>query len=256
MSLNVGNISARFGLDPAEFLEKLRGVSGSTKFFSDEMRRSMKETSREGAESFRLIDESLGIHISRPLTRLLTREFPTFAKGLQSVLGIGAAGALATAGFELFEKISKGIEKAQKAQEELRSATLGVNSVFAQEMTAYREKDKAISSAAEKVNKLIEAEEKESAAMLAAAGPWSHMLAAIGDFGHQTFSFQSTLNIEATSKQLDEFKRKFDSLALTDSIKGSHDAMKLLADEIVTAGKNYEWDPLESTCRHASLSIL
>src|ERR1700728_3753612 len=240
MSLNVGNISARFGLDPAEFLEKLRGVSGSTKFFSDEMRRSMKETSREGAESFRLLDESLGIHISRPLTRLLTQEFPAFAKGLHSVLGFGAAGALAAAAFEFFEKVAKGIEKAQKAQEELRSATLGVNSVFAQEMTAYKEKDKAISSAAEKVNKLIEAEEKETAAMLAASGPWSHMLATIGDFGHQTFSFQSTLNIEATSKQLDEFKRKFDSLALTDSIKGSHDAMKLLADEIATAGKNYD----------------
>jgi hypothetical protein len=240
MSLNVGNISARFGLDPAEFLERLRGVSGSTKLFSDEMRRSMKETSREGNEAFRLIDESLGIHVSRPLTRLLTREFPSFAKGLQSVLGLGAAGALATAGFELFEKVSKGIEKAQKAQEELRSATLGVEIVFAQEMTAYTEKNKAISSATEKVNKLIEAEEKETAAMLAASGPWSHMLATIGDFTHQTFSFQSTLNIEATSKQLDEFKRKFDSLALTDSIKGSHDAMKLLADEIVTAGKNYD----------------
>jgi hypothetical protein len=240
MSLNVGNISVRFGLDPAEFLERMRGVSGSTKFFSDETKRSMRETSREGTESFRLIDEALGIHISKPLTRLLTQEFPGFAKGLQSVLGLGAAGALTAVGFEFFEKVSRGIEKAQKAQEELRSATLGVNSVFAQEMTAYQAKDKAISSAAEKVNKLIEAEEKETAAALAASGPWSHMLATIGDFGHQTFSFQSTLNIEATSKQLDEFKRKFDSLALTDSIKGSHDAMKLLADEIATAGKNYD----------------
>src|ERR1700733_1349424 len=111
MSLNVGNISARFGLDPSEFLEKMRGVSGSTKFFSDEMKRSMRETSREGTESFRLIDEALGIHISKPLTRLLTREFPGFATALQSVLGIGAVGALGAVGFEAFEKVSKAIEK-------------------------------------------------------------------------------------------------------------------------------------------------
>ena len=79
-------------------MERLRGVSGATKFFSDEMRRDLKQTSREGTESFRLIDEALGIHISRPLTRLLTQEFPGFAKGLQAVLGIGAVGGAGRGG--------------------------------------------------------------------------------------------------------------------------------------------------------------
>ena len=61
MSLNVGTLSARFGLDSSSFLEKLRGVSGATELFSNEMRRSMSATQREGTESLRLFDEALGI---------------------------------------------------------------------------------------------------------------------------------------------------------------------------------------------------
>src|ERR1700719_690072 len=122
MSLNVGNISARFGLDPSEFLERMRGVSGATKFFSDEMKREMRDTSREGAESFRLIDEALGIRVSRPLTRILTQEFPAFAGVLQSVLGGAVFGADATVGVEAFEKVAKSIEKAMHAQEEWQAA--------------------------------------------------------------------------------------------------------------------------------------
>ena len=46
-SVNVGQLSARFGLDPAEFLAKLRGVSGATQLFSSQMKREMKDTARE-----------------------------------------------------------------------------------------------------------------------------------------------------------------------------------------------------------------
>ena len=170
MSLNVGNISARFGLDPSEFLERMRGVSGATKFFSDDMKRSMRETAREGNESFRLIDEALGVHISRPLTKLLVNEFPAFGSALQGLLGVGAAGALAAAGVEVFDKISKSIEKAQKAQEELRAATANTNKVFADELGAYEKKDKAITAATAAVDRLADAEEKQAAKAQAARG--------------------------------------------------------------------------------------
>src|ERR1700733_2739718 len=102
-TLNVGAMAARLGLDPAEFLDKMKGVEGFTSGLNQRMSAEMKRTSREGAESFRLIDEALGIHVSRPLTRLLTSEFPAFAKALQSVLGGAAVGALATIGFEAWE---------------------------------------------------------------------------------------------------------------------------------------------------------
>ena len=240
MSTNLGTILVGLGYDLSA-LEKgapeaFRLISSQTMGMSAEMKRA----SREGAESFRLIDEALGIHLSRPLTRILTQEFPSLAKGLQSVLGVGVVGALGVAGVELFDKMGAAIGKAQKAQEELRSATLNVDNVFAQEMASYKEKDKAVTAATEKVNKLIEAEEKQTKAALDASGPWEHFLAAVGDFGNKLFSFQSTLNIQQISKQLGEFKQQFAGLALTDSIKGTHEAMKLLTDEIATATKKYE----------------
>jgi len=111
-----------FGLDLSALQkdapEAFRILNSQTMSMSAEMKRA----SREGAESFRLIDEALGIHVSRPLTRILTQEFPGLAKGLQSVLGAGVAGALGVAAFEAFEKISKGIENAKKALEEYSTA--------------------------------------------------------------------------------------------------------------------------------------
>jgi hypothetical protein len=90
----------------------------------------MKRTSREGAESLRLIDESLGIHLSRPLTRILTQEFPALAAGLQSVLGGSVFAALGVVAFEFGEKLTKSIEKAMHAQEEFRAATAKVGTTL------------------------------------------------------------------------------------------------------------------------------
>jgi len=78
------------------------------------MSAEMKRTSREGAESFRLIDEALGVHVSRPLTRILTQEFPGFAKGLQSIMGISIAGAT---GLVAFEGIARLLESGKKLLE-------------------------------------------------------------------------------------------------------------------------------------------
>src|SRR5580704_9989005 len=109
MSTNLGTVLVGLGYD---FSALERGAPEAFRLINSQtlgMSAEMKRASREGAESFRLIDEALGIHISRPLTRLLTQEFPGFAKGLQSVLGAGVVGALGVAGIEFFDKIAKSI---------------------------------------------------------------------------------------------------------------------------------------------------
>src|ERR1039457_6382349 len=121
-TLNVGTMAARLGLDPAEFLDKMKGVEGFTSGLNARMAQNMKKTSREGAESMRLIDEALGIHVSRPITRILTREFPAFAKALQSVLGGALVGAIGMVAFEAFEKISRKMDEAKKKEEEYTEA--------------------------------------------------------------------------------------------------------------------------------------
>jgi hypothetical protein len=90
--------------------EAFRLINSQTAGMSAEMKRA----SREGAESFRLVDEALGVHVSRPLTRILTQEFPGFAKGLQSMLGISIAGAT---GLVAFEGISRLLEQGKKLLE-------------------------------------------------------------------------------------------------------------------------------------------
>src|SRR5580704_17713214 len=107
MSTNLGTVLVGLGYDLSA-LEKgapeaFRMINSQTLGMSAEMKRS----AREGAESFRLIDEALGIHVSRPLTRILTEEFPGLASALQSLMGAGIVGALGVAAFEGFEKVTR-----------------------------------------------------------------------------------------------------------------------------------------------------
>jgi hypothetical protein len=118
MSVSVGNMSAGLDLNLDGFKNGMTAASELARSNSALMSASMKQSAREGAESFRLIDEALGIHVSRPLTRILTQEFPELASALQAVLGVGIGGAVAAVGVEAFDKVSKGIENAKKAQEE------------------------------------------------------------------------------------------------------------------------------------------
>src|SRR5271155_1613952 len=141
-TLNVGAMAARLGLDPSDFLDKMKGVQGFNGFASGEMSRQWKQTAREGTESFRLIDEALGIHVSRPLTRILTETFPAFAGGLQTILGGAVVGALIGVGVEAFDKIEKTIEKAQKAEEEFAQSTRKVVTAFGEATGAYEKSEK------------------------------------------------------------------------------------------------------------------
>ena len=125
-TLNVGSMAARLGLDPSEFLDKMKGVQGFNSDISSRMAREWKNTSRTGAESLRLVDEALGIHLSRPLTRILTQELPQFGKAMGSILGGSVFAALGVAAFEFGQRMVKAIEKATAAQEEFRRAGVKV----------------------------------------------------------------------------------------------------------------------------------
>jgi hypothetical protein len=124
MSNNLANLMVGFGLDLSALQkdapEAFRILNQQTLGMTAEMKRA----SREGSESFRLIDEALGIHVSRPLTRILTQEFPGFASALQSIMGAGIVGALGVAAYEGFEKLSRSIENARKAQEAFAQSSI------------------------------------------------------------------------------------------------------------------------------------
>ncbi|MGA9134831.1 MAG: hypothetical protein WB384_22740, partial [Candidatus Sulfotelmatobacter sp.] len=140
MTISVGSMSAALGLDFSEFQKGMVGATELARSNSALMSAEMKRTSREGAESFRLIDEALGIHVSRPLTRILTQEFPGFAAGLQTILGGAVFGAVASVGFEAFEKLSEHLKKAGEAQEKWAEATRKSETVFGDAMADIQEK--------------------------------------------------------------------------------------------------------------------
>jgi hypothetical protein len=240
MSTNIATILVGLGYDLSALErgspEAFRLINQQTLGMSAEMKR----TSREGAEAWRLIDEALGIHVSRPLTRIVTQEFPGFAKALQGLLGAGVFGALAVAGAEAFERISKSIEKAQKAQEQLATATENVNKVFTEELTKYQHKNKAITEEIVAVDKLAEAMQKQAAAVAEAASPWTKFLATIGDALHGATSLPSTLGVEAIQKSFEEFRKRFDELSHHDALKGTHEGAKLLSDEIGKARQSLQ----------------
>ena len=106
MSTNIGNLSVGLGYDLSALerggAEAFRTVSTQTQGLSAEMKRN----AREGSESFRLIDEALGIHVSRPLTRIIGQTQtlgPILASAFQfsAIAAIGVV--IAEQGKKLFE---------------------------------------------------------------------------------------------------------------------------------------------------------
>lgn len=88
MSDQIGSIFAKLGI----VLDEQQMAAASALFKSNVggMSAEMKRTSREGAESLRLIDEALGIHVSRPITRVIG-ESKVLGAALAAIAG-GAAG--------------------------------------------------------------------------------------------------------------------------------------------------------------------
>ena len=229
-TLNVGAMAARLGLDPSEFLEKMKGVEGFASASGQRIANEMKRTSREGAESLRLIDEALGVHLSRPVTRIISQEFPALAQGLSSILGAGVLGAVGLGLFEFGEKAAAAMEKAQKAQEAYRQSTEKLKTTFDQVMAGYAkmEAERGLSGADKKISsidsealekgthqldELSKAAEDNAHKALEASSLTTRALAAIGKFLHTTFTRESLLQVEATNKQFEEFRKKLDEIA-------------------------------------------
>ena len=133
-------MSAGLGLDLSEFQRGMQQATEVARSNSQLMSAEMKRTAREGSESFRLIDEALGIRVSRPLTRIITQEFPAFAAGLQAVLGGAVVGAIASVGIDAIEKLSEHLKKAGEAQEKWAEASHKSQEVFSDALAEIQKK--------------------------------------------------------------------------------------------------------------------
>jgi hypothetical protein len=254
-TLNVGAMAARLGLDPSEFLDKMKGVQGFNGFVSGEMARQWKKTGRDGQEGMRLIDEALGIHVARPVARIVSETFPALGKAMSGLLPGVAFTALGIAIFEFAEGIGKKMDEAKKKQDEYTDAVLKTKSVMADAAgesqktfyglkakqaglegdTAGEAKYKALATnaeAAEKMAKftdaLVAAERRELEASLALMPVWS----ALGRVWHEIWSSDETLGVEKVGDEIKDFQRKFAELSTEDALKGTTTAAKYLNDQI------------------------
>jgi len=245
-TLNVGALAARLGLDPADFLEKMKGVQGFTTGAGERMAAEMKRTSREGSESLRLFDEALGVHLSRPLTRILTTEFPGLAKGLQSVLGGAVFSALGMAAFEFGEKLVRNIEKAQQAQEAFRAASANVGSTLEHITDSWTLKINALSGkhslAAiisegagearkqwEELSKAIDDAAKKRAE---AQKPLTLLEAGAGDWFANLTQGSTAGVIHEHQQQAEQMGRAIQEAFRTDQLKGTHTALALIEADL------------------------
>lgn len=228
--------------------EAFRLINSQTMGMSAEMKR----TSREGAESFRLIDEALGIHVSRPLTRILTQEFPAFASALQSIIGVGIVGALGVALFEGFEHAARSIENAQKAQEEFAKSTEKTKTVFEDAMASYEKADKlrslsglsldlfkidsaSIDEARKHIDELAASFAEMAKKQEVASNLWERFKAFVGDSAHTLTSKPTDLAAERIGKQMEDFQGEFDRLSKEDALKGTKESATYVHDKLAAA---------------------
>jgi hypothetical protein len=250
-TLNVGAMAARLGLDPSEFLEKMKGVEGFASGSGQRIAAEMKRTSREGAESLRLIDEALGVHLSRPVTRIISQEFPALASGLQSILGAGVLGAIGIGVVDVGEKIAKAMEKAQKAQEAYRESLdklkTGLDEIMAGYAKSAAERNltgidkkafeidtQSLSEARRQLDELSKDAEDAAKKGAEASGLWSRSLAAVGDAIHVVFTSSARLGVEETNKQFAEIRKRIEEIAIASSanpMKGLGDQLAYVQEE-------------------------
>lgn len=140
MSTIVGSLAAELGLDTAKFEEGLKRIPGMTQQHMDRMSAEVKRASKEGAESLRIFDEAFGIHISRPVSRIITQDFPGLGKALQSVIGYAVGLGVITAAFDFIsravERVSKAIEDGKKKTEEFAKSTAALQLAINQQANA------------------------------------------------------------------------------------------------------------------------
>jgi hypothetical protein len=253
-TLNVGSMAARLGLDPSEFLDKMKGVQGFNGFVSGEMAREWKKTGRDGQEGMRLIDEALGIHVARPVARIVSETFPALGRAMSSILPGVAFTALGVAIFEFVDGISKKMDEAKRKQEEYTEAVQKTKLVIGETDAASELRiDKAMAKAAalrgdmkgeahfkglvadaeavdqmaKSVDKLVEAELREARTAEARKQVWAEMEVV----AHELFSTESSLNVGKINDQMERFGREFDIKSIEDQIRHTTTAFTYLAQE-------------------------
>ncbi len=243
MSTNLATILVGLGYDLSA-LEK--GAPEAFRLINQQslgMSAEMKRASREGAESLRLIDEALGIHIARPITKILANEFPALAKGLSSVLGAGVFAGVAIAGVEFVDKIAEKIEKAQKAQEAWTAAIEKTENVLESVGDHYARQiaeasgslspfAKIAMSGADEAKKNFEqvfaALQDEMKKAAEASGPLNRSLAFIGEMLHETFTTRGVLELEAFGEETKKLGLEIEEAFRLDALNGTHNALVVL----------------------------
>src|ERR1700677_1972748 len=251
MADTVGALMVEAGRNLAGFEGSVKQIPAITSKHMERMSAEMKRTVREGSESLRLIDEALGIHISRPLSRIIA-EIPGVGEALKGLLGGAAFGAFAVAGVEFFDKLVKGIEHAQKAQEEFKQSTQKLNETYEDAMASYEKQEKlqsfgadsgvkkklfeidysAADEARKHVDALTEAAEKNAKAAAEAAKWWIIAGAAIGDAWHELVTSDSGLNVEKINKGFETMKESLDKLSRIDAMQGTHLGLEWVQEAI------------------------
>ncbi|HEV3511988.1 MAG TPA: hypothetical protein VGS05_09820 [Candidatus Sulfotelmatobacter sp.] len=248
--------------------EAFRLINQQTLNMSSEMKRS----ARDGSEAFRSIDEMLGIHINRPMTRLLVETFPAFGKALQSALGGVAFGAVAFAGVELFDKVTSKIAEARAAQEKLAESSKTTNETITDVLGGIQKKILELTSndktlrirleGAEEAKQGIDQIEKALAAEQMAAEKanafWTRLTAGSADFFDHVFegwteiidlfSQMNGLNLPSAhdaafgtqafsnmKDTLNDMRDAFDEALNSDRFKGTHEALTLAQNDIKIA---------------------
>ena len=266
-TVNVGALAARFGLDSSEFLEKIKGAEGASAFASNSMQRQWKESARHGTESLRLLDENIGLHLSRPLTRLISETFPNFSKALAGILGATAVGAVGGALLELGEHLSKGLDEAKRKEEEYTEAVRNTKTALADAGAENERRLEAVQARlagalgnteaeqrykileleadgvqqlAKEVDTLGEKERKEAAAALARSG---YLEGYKRDFGanlHALFTSASDLGVENVDKEFERTLQRLHDLSEIDITKHSNESAKALRAEVEKTGADLE----------------
>lgn len=264
MSTIVGQLAIELGLDTAKLEAGLKNIGSSSQRSFSSMSAAAKQSSREGAESLRLFDEAFGIHISRPIAKILANEFPALAKGLQSMLGAGVALGVGIAAFDFLSKAIDGVikkmDEAKKAQLAYEEAVRNTARTL-DELASSHEKrmlqlqaeldalsgnkegelqnkikladiddaERAISDI-DRVTKQLQEEAKT--AMEAATATHRFWLA-LNDLA----SSNNTLAQEKTAKDFEDFRLKYEELTRKDATEGTQKGLEVLKQKAAELDK-------------------
>lgn len=259
MSTIVGALAVELGLDTAQFEKSLKNLPGVTRTHMNAMSSEMQRSVREGQEAFRVFDEVIGVHLDRPLTRLIVERFPELANAFKGMLG---GLAFTAVGFAVFEAISTGIERINRAIDDARKKEEALIAATQKVTTTFNEQSISAANSLDQINqRLAELSGDKGGALAARLRIISRSDAEQAvrsiDSISEAFTQQAKAAIEAASavtkleKALDylftssldqgtrkvvetgtELKNTFDTIVLSDPTKGLAKGVSYLNEEL------------------------